>query len=469
MTRNTRILGLVAIFAMLFGVAVSAAPSASAQEAGVNVNFPMGATFQDLTEANAQISSLAETDCSLGSPRFAFGLDADGDGAGDGYVFGYIGDAPSFTACDAYSNGNIVTAGDARWESAQLGGGMMQTFDQVVADFGTLPVVEVLYVSHQGTVSNPYVAFDYVAPVEASAVTIYLSSADPSVASQMSEDAYWTVSQNGEVLFSETFLPEDRDLSTEQVIPVNNPVQYGTYDVYIYGGPAFEEFSAQVTLGMPKEDVQFILQPAAVEPVETDGTVIVSKFYCDNIDDVIFQAGSTAEVSAAAIPTSEPACEPGYGLFTFYLVGDGTNQYAQLEVDGSGSIGLPAGEYEVVEEGTLASTFIEVIAGENTTLVVQNPIADVDPSPEPTEEPGVTPPADPGTDDGATAGGHNHGQKDEGQKAESTPATTTTVTTLPSTGAGAAAAGQSSSLLLAALAGVLLTGAAAISIRSKRA
>jgi len=83
---------------MLFGVAVSAAPSASAQEAGVNVNFPMGATFQDLTEANAQISSLAETDCSLGSPRFAFGLDADGDGAGDGYVFGYIGDAPSFTA-----------------------------------------------------------------------------------------------------------------------------------------------------------------------------------------------------------------------------------------------------------------------------------------------------------------------------------------------------------------------------------
>jgi hypothetical protein len=96
-----------------------------------------------------------------------------------------------------------------------------------------------------------------------------------------------------------------------------------------------------------------------------EGTVTISKFYCDNIDDVIFQFGGDAGA----------ACWAGSGLFTFYLAGDGTNAYAQLWVDGANSIAIGAGAYEVVEENTQARLYVEVVDGGAYSLVSMNPAA----------------------------------------------------------------------------------------------
>lgn len=232
-------------------------------------------------------------------------------------------------------------------------------------------------------------------------------------------------------------------------------LEEGTYEVYVEGYAA----SAFIDVVAGENTTLVVQLPSGEEPVDpTAGTVNVSKFYCDNVNDVIFQAGTTGEadaaVAAAAIEVPEANCAPGYALFSFYPVGDGTADYAQLEVDGANTIGLPEGTYEVVEEGTLASTLIDVVAGENTTLVVQNPWVD----------PGT--PSDPGTDDGTDGDGHvpgdghNHrgdGRRD-GAKAESTTSPGTTVTTLPSTGAG-----ESQGASLPAPAWMLMLGAAMLS------
>ena len=108
-------------------------------------------------------------------------------------------------------------------------------------------------------------------------------------------------------------------------------------------------------------------------PAPRNGTVNISKFTCTNISETIFSSDSFAVMSTEALPTFEPACEPGSGTFTFYLVGDGTADYWQIEVDGTGSIELAPGTYEVVEEETLASTFITVYPGDFLILDVQNP------------------------------------------------------------------------------------------------
>ncbi|MGC4107861.1 MAG: hypothetical protein QM753_16180 [Thermomicrobiales bacterium] len=105
----------------------------------------------------------------------------------------------------------------------------------------------------------------------------------------------------------------------------------------------------------------------------TEGTVNVAKFYCNNLEETLFQGD---EINAAAIPSSAGECQPGSATFTFYFIGDGTDDHAQLVVDGTGSIGLPAGNYEVVEEGTLARTVITVTDGGIYNLVVSNPIDD---------------------------------------------------------------------------------------------
>jgi hypothetical protein len=113
-------------------------------------------------------------------------------------------------------------------------------------------------------------------------------------------------------------------------------------------------------------------------PAPRNGTVNLSKFYCSNITDVIFSS-DTFMAMAAELPTFEPACEPGEATFTFYLVGDGTADYEQITIDGTGSIELAPGTYEVVEEGTLASVLLTVAAGDFITLDVQNPTGDYEP------------------------------------------------------------------------------------------
>src|SRR5690606_12749883 len=126
---------------------------------------------------------------------------------------------------------------------------------------------------------------------------------------------------------------------------------------------------------------------------------------------------TAAEYSERDELPGAPDCVSGAATFTFYLVGDGTADYAQIHVNGSGTIGLEPGTYEVVEEETQASFDLEVLDGENTVLIVNNPMP----------EDGEVPGGDDGDDD-VDDNGSDDGKKDDDSK----------VTGLPSTGSGVA-------------------------------
>lgn len=185
-------------------------------------------------------------------------------------------------------------------------------------------------------------------------------------------------------------------------------------------------------------------EPTAV-PTETpaNGTVTISKFYCDNIDSVEF-------ITPDSTGTSDDTCVPGTATFTFYLVGDGTDAHEQLVVNEVGAIDLPAGDYTVVEEETQAETTITVVGGETSSLVVLNPANNVTPTPTNVAPTEVAPTQAPST---------------------VTPAPTEAagkVTALPSTGQGPTSSNSGTFLLLAA-AGAMIAGAGAFLFRSKRA
>lgn len=175
------------------------------------------------------------------------------------------------------------------------------------------------------------------------------------------------------------------------------------------------------------------------------GTVNIAKFYCDNIDEVVWQSAIVDDFQAVAeLPSSEGACAAGPATFTFYLERDGTAEYAQIVVDGAGTIGLPDGVYEVVEEETQSHYEIEVIAGRITTIVVMNPVPD---QPTPTATATSVPPT-------ATPTKKPHDHKPT--------ATMVAVKELPKTGNGASEQGGmngSSALILVAASSLLLAGA----------
>ena len=171
----------------------------------------------------------------------------------------------------------------------------------------------------------------------------------------------------------------------------------------------------------------------------TGQSVNVSKFYCENVSGTEFLTVGAGEENSEAIDGA-PGCVPGSALFSFYLIGDETDDYAQLEVDGTGTLGLLPGSYEVVEEGAQASFKIEVVEGENTILVVNNPM------PDDSEAPGPAP-EDPGDDDGDETDG---------------------VSQLPSTGTGAGG-GDSAMLAITAAVASMLAGIGAFVLRREQA
>jgi hypothetical protein len=105
------------------------------------------------------------------------------------------------------------------------------------------------------------------------------------------------------------------------------------------------------------------------------GTVTVQKYYCTYLEE-------TLQVEAIDLTQ----CSPGAATFTFYLIGDGTADFEQLVLgsSGSGSIVLPVGSYEVVEEGSQTFFTVSVVAGGTTNLLVGNPAPVVPTVPAPT-------------------------------------------------------------------------------------
>jgi hypothetical protein len=174
------------------------------------------------------------------------------------------------------------------------------------------------------------------------------------------------------------------------------------------------------------------------------GTVNIAKFYCDNLDQTAFLFAGTAEEAAAAVGDADAVCAPGFGLFTFYLVGDGTNLYGQLSVDGANSAAVPTGTYEVVEENTQARLYLEVADGGVYNLVALNPA-------------GFAPAPDGGTDDGGTAA--------PASTAKTSATGGTTAAALPSTGSGQESAGTPAWMLMA---GAALVSAAGYAISRRQ-
>jgi hypothetical protein len=196
--------------------------------------------------------------------------------------------------------------------------------------------------------------------------------------------------------------------------------------------------------------VNLDIQIPAGGEVVPGSSVNVVKFYCENVTDVEFLSFSGSEYSERDELAGAPECLPGYAVFTFYLVGDGTAEYAQLEVSGAASIGLEPGIYEVVEEGTQARFTFEVFDGENTVLLVNNPM------PEDGEVPVVPDDGDDDDDNGTDDGKKDDGKKDDDKK----------VTGLPSTGSGVA--NGTGLLTIAAAAAAAISGAGALAIRKER-
>lgn len=223
----------------------------------------------------------------------------------------------------------------------------------------------------------------------------------------------------------------------------------GTYEVVEEGTQA----SATITV-YPGDFINLdVLVPTG--EYAPGASVNVVKFYCDTVTETEFLSFSgTAYSDRLDLPTA-PDCVPGPATFTFYLVGDGTAEYAQLAVDGSGTIGLEPGIYEVVEEGTQAHFRFEVLADDNTMLVVNNPMPENGEVPDDGGTPdngGETPGGNQGTPGGGTTG--------------TTGGSTSGVTGLPSTGAGAA--DGPGLLALAAVAAAALSGAGALTLRTRR-
>lgn len=90
------------------------------------------------------------------------------------------------------------------------------------------------------------------------------------------------------------------------------------------------------------------------------GTVNVQVVYCPQLEMAAQLPGVPAEF-----------CSPGPGLFSFYLIGDGTADFELLNVplSGTASIELPVGEYEVYEENTFVKMIVFVEADQTSSIV----------------------------------------------------------------------------------------------------
>lgn len=250
-------------------------------------------------------------------------------------------------------------------------------------------------------------------------------------------------------------------------IPFDFPGIDGTYTVVLTGIDA-DTATFTVTDGVVSPESVTLTLVGEEDPDPGMGSVEITKVYCDDLDDVVFGA----DVDAIG-----EDCEAGPATFSFYLIGDGTADYTQIEVDESGTdaVDLLAGEYEVVEEGTQAKTTIEVFVNEPTTLVVQNPVPTDDPvTPVPTET--VVPTETPG-DDVTPAPTETPGEGDNGDTPDDTHKDDTdkpedkesdAVKTLPSTGQGGSGGGSTGMLLMLSTAAAVAATGGGLLVRQKR-
>lgn len=151
-------------------------------------------------------------------------------------------------------------------------------------------------------------------------------------------DDSWTLSVNG---------------TNSRSLPV------GTYEVY----ESVSWTTANVTISANGTTYVNVLHPGAAVPPPTpaNGTVTINKYDCDGLTTVAWNG------------TPDANCGPGAATFYFYLIGDGLDTFWTLNVNGSNSISLAPGTYEVWENGTWSMANVTVTSNQTTTVNVLNP------------------------------------------------------------------------------------------------
>jgi hypothetical protein len=126
--------------------------SSSDDFSGVSYTKPVG-TFAELTQLSTDYAVRAGG-CAGGSPRFSIGLDTDGDGARNGSMFVYVGDAPSFSCSGALgswqSTGNLIGNGDLRFDTSQLGGTFYDSYAHALSAYGSAAITSISFVVDAG-------------------------------------------------------------------------------------------------------------------------------------------------------------------------------------------------------------------------------------------------------------------------------------------------------------------------------
>jgi len=165
---------------------------------GVNFKAPnKKLTFRAIHELSTSYK-IKEGDCGGGSPRFAIGIDTDGDGKVNGHVFAYVGPVqecdcadgdgndfgvdghvfasvgptpPVFAGCPAgvwERTGNLIHSTDARFEITELVPELpipYMTYNEALCTLGDLadkPVLYVMLITDGGWLANQVILVDNV-------------------------------------------------------------------------------------------------------------------------------------------------------------------------------------------------------------------------------------------------------------------------------------------------------------------
>jgi hypothetical protein len=120
---------------------------------GLEAHLPKNTTFGGLNTLSTDYF-VRQGNCGGGSPRFQIGLDTDNDGARNGSVFVYIGDAPSFSCSNAagvwQTTGNLIGNGDLRFDTSQLGGTFYDSYAHALAAYGAAKITSISLVADGG-------------------------------------------------------------------------------------------------------------------------------------------------------------------------------------------------------------------------------------------------------------------------------------------------------------------------------
>ena len=137
--------------------AVQLVSNATQVDGGIDFGTTGIATVADIQQLSTDYQFEVGS-CGGGSPRFQINAETP---AGVKNIFVYIGPMPNYTGCPTgwQSSGNLVGAGTVV-DASQLGGGYYESWSDVLAAYGSYPVVGIQLVADGGWLLDQTVDID---------------------------------------------------------------------------------------------------------------------------------------------------------------------------------------------------------------------------------------------------------------------------------------------------------------------